>query len=160
VRPSLIRIQADEVTYPMLVILIFELEQAILNGDVELRDLPRLWAEKIGAYLGIDVPDDTRGVLQDIHWAWGLIGYFPTYLLGSVMSVQLWEQAADDLGDLDEQVERGEFAALRGWLGENVHAWGRKITPQQILERATGSRIEARPYLDYLGRKYRTAVTA
>src|SRR5262249_47048232 len=148
------------VTYPMHVILRFELEQAILNGDVELRDLPRLWAEKIDAYLGIEVPDDARGALQDIHWAWGLIGYFPTYLLGSVMSGQFWDQAAADLGDLEEQVERGELAGLREWLGANVHAWGRKITPQQILERATGSRIEARPYLDYLARKYRATVAA
>jgi carboxypeptidase Taq len=158
VRPSLIRIHADEVTYPMHVIMRFELEQAILDGDVELRDLPRLWAEKIDAYLGIGVPDDARGVLQDIHWSWGLIGYFPTYLLGSVMSVQFWEQAATDVRDLEERVERGDFAALREWLGENVHAWGRKLTPQEILERATGSRIDARPYLDYLGEKYRAAV--
>jgi carboxypeptidase Taq len=158
VRPSLIRIHADEVTYPMHVIMRFELEQAILDGDVELRDLPRLWAEKIDTYLGIGVPDDARGVLQDIHWSWGLIGYFPTYLLGSVMSVQFWEQAATDVRDLEERVERGDFAALREWLGENVHAWGRKLTPQEILERATGSRIDARPYLDYLGEKYRAAV--
>jgi len=160
VRPSLIRIHADEVTYPMHVVLRFELERSLLDGDAEVRDLPQLWADKMQAYLGVEVPDDARGVLQDIHWAWGLIGYFPTYLLGSVMAVQIWEQAAAEIGDLEEQVERGAFETLREWLGESIHAHGRKLTPQEILERATGSRISTRPYLDYLAAKYRTAVAA
>jgi carboxypeptidase Taq len=160
VRPSLIRIHADEVTYPIHVILRFELERAILQDELPLSDLPERWAEKMDAYLGVQVPDDARGVLQDIHWAWGLIGYFPTYLLGSVMSVQIWESAAAQLVDLEEQVERGEFSGLRQWLGENIHAHGRSITPQEILRRATGSSIRPRPYLDYLGRKYRASVAA
>ena len=90
-------------------------------------------------YLGIDVPDDAHGVLQDMHWSSGLIGYFSTYLLGTVMSVQIWEKAAEELGDLDEQIERGEFTPLREWLGENIHAQGRKYPPQELLQRATGS---------------------
>jgi carboxypeptidase Taq len=108
----------------------------------------------------VDVPDDAHGVLQDTHWASGLIGYFPTYLLGSVMCVQLWEKALEDVPDLEDQIERGEFGALRGWLGEHVHAHGRKFSPQETLERATGSRIDAKPYLAYLRAKYGAGVAA
>ncbi len=159
VQPSLIRIRADEVTYGMHVILRFELEQDIVNGRIELRDLPQAWNEKMHAYLGVEVPDDAHGVLQDMHWSSGLIGYFSTYLLGTVMSVQIWEKAAADLGDLDERLERGEFGALREWLGEHVHAYGRKFTPQETLRRATGSTIDAKPYLAYLKRKYGTVTS-
>jgi carboxypeptidase Taq len=159
-QPSLIRIDADEVTYGMHVILRFELEQDIVNGRIELKDLPERWAEKMHEYLGIEVPDDARGVLQDMHWASGLIGYFSTYLLGTVMSVQLWEKADEELGGLDEQLERGEFGPLREWLGERVHAQGRKYPPQELLRRATGSTIDAKPYLEYLKRKFGAPVTA
>jgi carboxypeptidase Taq len=160
VKPSMIRIRADEVTYGMHVILRFELEQDIVNGRIELRDLPEAWAAKMDEYLGVEVPDDANGVLQDMHWASGYIGYFSTYLLGSVMSVQIWEKAAEDLGDLEEQIERGEFTGLREWLGENLHAYGRKFTPQETLRRATGSTIDAKPYLAYLRRKYGAPVAA
>jgi len=160
VKPSLIRIKADEVTYGMHIILRFELEQDIINGRVELRELPEVWNERMHDYLGVDVPDDAHGVLQDTHWASGLIGYFATYLLGSVMSVQIWEKALEDVPDLEGQVERGEFAALRDWLGEHVHAQGRKFSPQETLERATGSRIDAKPYLAYLRAKYGAGVAA
>jgi carboxypeptidase Taq len=160
VKPSLIRIKADEVTYGMHIILRFELEQDIINARVELRDLPEAWNERMHEYLGVDVPDDAHGVLQDTHWASGLIGYFATYLLGSVMSVQIWEKALEDVPDLEGQVERGEFAALRDWLGEHVHAQGRKFSPQETLERATGSRIDAKPYLAYLRAKYGAGIAA
>jgi carboxypeptidase Taq len=142
------------VTYGMHVILRFELEQDMINGRVELRDLPQRWAEKMEEYLGVQVPDDGRGVLQDMHWASGLIGYFATYLLGTVMSVQIWEKAADELGDLEGQVGRGEFAPLRDWLGANIHSQGRKYPPQELLRRATGSTIDAKPYLAYLKKKF------
>jgi carboxypeptidase Taq len=158
--PGLIRIEADEVTYGMHVILRFEIEQDIVNGRVELRDLPRVWAEKMEEYLGIQVPDDAHGVLQDMHWSSGLIGYFSTYLLGSVMSVQLWEKAGEALPDLEDRIERGEFAALRGWLEEHVHAHGRKYPPQELLRRAVGTTIDAKPYLAYLKRKYGAPVPA
>jgi carboxypeptidase Taq len=160
VRPSLIRVRADEVTYGMHVILRFELEQDIVNGRVALRELPEAWNAKMGEYLGVEVPDDARGVLQDTHWASGLIGYFPTYLLGTVMSVQIWERLKEDLPDLEEQVERGEFAALREWLGEHVHAHGRKFPPQETLRRAIGTTIDAKPYVAYLRAKYGAGVTA
>jgi carboxypeptidase Taq len=160
VRPSLIRIKADEVTYGMHVILRFELEQDIVNSRIELRDLPEIWNERMHDYLGVDVPDDAHGVLQDTHWASGLIGYFPTYLLGTVMSVQIWERMNGDVPDLEEQIERGEFSALREWLGEHVHGLGRKFPPQETLRRATGSTIDSKPYLGYLREKYGAGVAA
>ena len=160
VKPSLIRIKADEVTYGMHVILRFELEQDIVNGRVALTDLPEAWNAKMSEYLGVEVPDDAHGVLQDTHWSGGMIGYFPTYLLGTVMSVQIWQKAAEDLPELEDAVGRGEFAPLRDWLGEHVHRLGRKFSPQETLRRATGSEIDAKPYLAYLESKYRAGVAA
>jgi carboxypeptidase Taq len=160
VRPSLIRIRADEVTYGMHVILRFELEQDIVNRRVDLAELPEAWNAKMGEYLGVEVPDDAQGVLQDTHWASGLIGYFPTYLLGTVMSVQIWEKAVEDVAELEELVERGEFGALREWLGEHVHAHGRKFPPQETLRRAVGATIDPKPYLAYLRAKYAAGVAA
>jgi carboxypeptidase Taq len=154
VKPALIRIQADEVCYGMHVMLRFELEQDIVEGRVELRDLPQRWNEKMWEYLGVEVPDDGHGVLQDVHWSGGQIGYFSTYLIGTVASVQIWQAAQRDLPELEEQVGRGEFAPLRDWLGEHVHALGRKYSPQETLLRATGSPIAAQPYLDYLRQTY------
>jgi carboxypeptidase Taq len=160
VKPSLIRIKADEVTYGMHVILRFELEQDIVNGRVAVRDLPRVWNERIQEYLGVDVPNDAEGVLQDTHWASGHIGYFSTYLLGTVMSVQIWEKILDDIPELEEQIGRGEFGALRDWLGEHIHSLGRKYSPQETLRRATGSTIDPKPYLAYLRSKYGAGVAA
>jgi carboxypeptidase Taq len=160
VRPSLIRIKADEVTYGMHVILRFELEQDVVNRRVAVRDLPSAWNEKMSEYLGVEVPDDAHGVLQDTHWASGHIGYFATYLLGTVMSVQIWEKVLEDVPDLEEQIERGEFAALREWLGEHVHGLGRKFSPQETLRRATGATIDPKPYLAYLRAKYGAGVAA
>jgi carboxypeptidase Taq len=154
VQPSLIRIMADEVTYNMHIILRFELEQDLLEGRVELRDLPDAWNQRMWDYLAVEVPNDAEGVLQDMHWGGGHIGYFSTYSLGNVMSVQIWEKLREDLPDLDEQIERGEFAALREWLGERLHSLGRKFTPQETLERVTGSRLDPQPYLRYLAEKH------
>jgi carboxypeptidase Taq len=160
VRPSLIRIKADEVTYGMHIILRFELEQDIINQRVELRDLPQVWNERMNDYLGVDVPNDAQGVLQDTHWASGLMGYFATYLLGTVMSVQIWQKVIEDVPTLEEQIERGEFASLREWLGEHVHAHGRKFSPQETLRRATGASLDPKPYLAYLRTKYGAGVAA
>jgi carboxypeptidase Taq len=160
VKPSLIRVKADEVTYGMHVILRFELEQDLVNGRVELRDLPEAWQARMDEYLGVEVPDDARGVLQDTHWASGLIGYFPTYLLGTIMSVQIWERLKEDVPGVEEQVERGEFGAIREWLGQQVHRHGRKFPPQETLRRAVGTTIDAKPYLAYLRAKYGAGVAA
>jgi carboxypeptidase Taq len=160
VKPSLIRIKADEVTYGMHIILRFELEQDLVDGRVAVGDLPEVWNERMHEYLGVDVPNDAQGVLQDTHWASGHIGYFSTYLLGTVMSVQLWETILEDVPDLEDQIQRGEFAALREWLGEHVHRHGRKYAPQELLRRATGSTIDPKPYLAYLRSKYGAGVAA
>ena len=153
VQPSLIRIDADEVTYNLHIILRFELEQDLIDDRLEVSNLPEAWNARMEQYLGVDVPDAARGVLQDMHWAGGALGYFPTYALGNVISVQIWERALEDLGDLDERFERGEFGDLREWLREHLYALGAKFTPQETIERVTGSRIDAKPYLRYLREK-------
>ncbi|TML90606.1 MAG: carboxypeptidase M32, partial [Actinobacteria bacterium] len=153
VEPSLIRIDADEVTYNMHIILRFELEQDLIDGRVAVPDLPEAWNTKMHEYLGVDVPDDAHGVLQDMHWAAGGFGYFPTYALGNVISVQIWEKAKEDLGDFDESFEQGEFGELREWLREHLHRLGRKFTPQETIQRVTGSPIDAKPYVHYLREK-------
>jgi carboxypeptidase Taq len=154
VKPSLIRIKADEVTYGMHIVLRFELEQDLIHGRVAVADLPEVWSERMQEYLGVDVPDDARGVLQDMHWAVGLFGYFPTYQLGNVMSVQIWERAVADLGDLDERFARGEFSPLREWLREQVYRHGSKYPPRDLLRRVTGSDLDPEPYLRYLHAKF------
>ncbi len=153
VHPSLIRIDADEVTYNLHIILRFELEQELIENRLAVADLPEAWNARVEEYLGLEVPDDARGVLQDMHWAGGAFGYFPTYALGNVISVQIWERAVEDLGDLDERFERGEFGDLREWLRTHLYRLGAKYTPQETIERVTGSRIDAKPYVRYLREK-------
>ena len=149
-RPTLIRVDADEATYSLHVILRFELEQELLSGSLSTADLPDAWNAKMKEYLGIDVPDDRLGVLQDVHWAGGSFGYFPTYALGNVVGLQLWERIRSDLPDLDDQFARGEFEPLHAWLRDNLYRHGRKFTPQQLLERLVGGGMDAGPYVRYL----------
>lgn len=153
VAPSYIRVEADEATYNLHIILRFELEQEILAGSVALEELPEAWNARFADYLGIEVPDDRHGILQDMHWAGGHIGYFPTYALGNVISAQIWERIRADLPELDAQVARGEFGALRAWLGEHLHVYGRKFTPAETLERVVGGPLDPEPYLRYLREK-------
>jgi carboxypeptidase Taq len=160
IEPTFIRVDADQVTYNMHVILRFELEQEIVTDAIALADVPEAWNAKMKEYLGVDVPDDRRGVLQDVHWSGGGMGYFPTYSLGNVMSLQIWERVREAIPNLDEQFEQGEFGALREWLRDNLHRYGRKFTPQETLRHATGSTIDAKPYLAYLKKKYGAPVTA
>jgi carboxypeptidase Taq len=153
VQPSFRRVDADEVTYCLHIILRFELEREMLSGELALKDLPDAFNAKMAEYLGLHPPDVVAGVLQDVHWSDMTFGYFPTYALGNVISVQLWERAEADLGELDEHFERGEFEPLREWLRENVHRHGRAFTPQELLQRVTGSAMDPAPYLRYLERK-------
>jgi carboxypeptidase Taq len=153
VEPSLTRVEADEATYSLHVILRFELEQEIVDRRIDLRDLPEAWNARMKDYLGVDVPDDAHGVLQDIHWASGAFGYFPTYSLGTIMSVQIWGAAHRAIPDLEEQIASGEFGGLREWLRENLHRHGRKFAPKETLERAAGGPIDPEPYLGYLQSK-------
>jgi carboxypeptidase Taq len=153
VQPSYRRVDADEVTYCLHIILRFELERGMLSGEIPLEHLPEAFDAKMREYLGLQPPDVVAGVLQDVHWSDMSMGYFPTYALGNVVSVQLWERAEADLGDLEEQFERGEFAPLREWLREHVHRHGRAFTPQELLQRAAGSAMDPAPYLRSLERK-------
>jgi carboxypeptidase Taq len=154
IRPGPIRGDADEATYGLHIILRFELEQELLAGTVAVRDLPEAWNARVKEYLGIDVPDDAHGVLQDMHWAIGLLGYFPTYQLGNIISVQIWEVAQRELGDLDGQFARGEFSQLREWLREQVYRHGSIYPPRELLRRVTGSDLDPEPYLQYLQTKF------
>jgi len=153
VTPSLIRVEADEATYALHIVLRFELEQDLIEGRVEASDLPHEWNTRVKQYLGLDVPNDASGVLQDVHWSAGLIGYFPTYALGSLIAAQLWERAEADLGALDEQLAAGQLSPLREWLREHVHRFGAKYTGTDLLKRAVGDGIRVEPFVDYLRRK-------
>ncbi|MGO8672409.1 MAG: carboxypeptidase M32 [Capsulimonadaceae bacterium] len=155
VEPSLIRVEADEVTYNLHILLRFEMEVELLEGRLSVDDAPAAWNARSEAYLGLTPPSDADGILQDVHWSSGGIGYFPTYTLGNVLSVQLFEAANAALGgEVDSMVARGEFAPLREWLRENVHQWGRKYTPEQLIRRATGRPLDTAPYLRYLRTKF------
>jgi carboxypeptidase Taq len=152
--PSLIRVEADEATYNLHIILRFEIEQAMLADAFPLEQLPEEWNRRIWEYLGIEVPNDTLGVLQDVHWSGGSIGYFPTYALGNLISAQMWEKITGDLPDLEAGFEHGEFGPLRDWLRDHLHLNGRKYTPGETLERAVGtSQIDPEPYVRYLREK-------
>jgi carboxypeptidase Taq len=153
VAPGVRRVDADEVTYSLHIIMRFELERAMLSGEVTAADLPEAFDNRLREYLGVEPRDVVDGVLQDVHWSDSNLGYFPTYALGNVISVQLWERATSELGDLEEEFERGEFGTLRGWLGEHVHRWGRVFQPSELLERIVGGPLDAEPYLGYLRAK-------
>jgi len=148
--PSYIRVEADEATYNLHVMLRFDIERAMFRGDLSVADLPGAWNERFENLFGIEVPNDTRGCLQDVHWSFGLYGYFPTYCLGNLYAAQLWEAIARDLGDPDERIAEGDFAPLLGWLREKIHAPGRRYTAGELCERATGSPLSAEPLLRHL----------
>jgi carboxypeptidase Taq len=152
--PGLIRVEADETTYSLHVILRFDLERQLIEGVLDAKDLPEAWNERMRELLGVQVPDDARGVLQDVHWSGGSIGYFPTYALGNVISLQIWAVVRDAIMDLDTQMEAGELEGLSAWLRDNLYSLGRKLTPKETIERLTGSpTIDPQPYLAYLREK-------
>ena len=154
VRPSEIRTEADELTYDLHVLLRFELEVALFEDNLAVADLPEAWNEKMDEYLGVIPENEARGILQDTHWAIGHFGYFPSYTVGNVLSVQLFEAAVDERPEILAQMELGEFDALLGWLRENVHRHGKKHEPDDLISNATGGPPETTPYLAYLQRKF------
>lgn len=155
VEPSPIRVEADEVTYNLHILLRFEIETMLLSGELSVADAPAAWNAKMQAYFGLTPPDDASGILQDVHWSAGLIGYFPTYTLGNILSVQLYHKAdAGSGGLLSSQIAAGDFAPLLSWLRENVHQWGRKYLPKDLVVRATGDPLDPAPYLAYLQNKF------
>ncbi len=150
---SLIRIEADETTYNLHIALRFELELALVEGRLEVKDLPEAWDEATHRLLGLEVPDLLHGVLQDIHWGSGMIGYFPTYTLGNLMAAQLWTALSAQLPEIEADIAAGRFAGLREWLRENIHRHGRKFDSRELLRRATGEELRVEPWLDYLQAK-------
>lgn len=154
VQPSFIRVEADEATYNMHIILRFELEQALISGDLKPADVPAAWNEKFQNSFQLTPPTDTLGCLQDIHWSMGGLGYFPTYTLGNLYAAQLMEQARSDLGDLDADFRRGNFDRLKGWLNEKVHRPGQRYRAVDLCRRVTGKPLSHQPLLSYLKSKY------
>ncbi len=154
VEPSLIRVEADEATYNLHVMLRFELELALAEDTLSVADLPAAWNDKMKAYLGLTPPDDSQGVMQDVHWSAGILGYFPTYALGNLAASQLWGKIRADLPDLDRQIEKTSFGDLLGWLRENIHRHGSKFDANELLQRVVGGPLAAGPYLEYLETKY------
>jgi carboxypeptidase Taq len=153
-KPSLIRVEADELTYNLHIMLRFEIEQDLIEGRIQVEDLPALWNRKMQDYLGIAPETDADGVLQDVHWSLGSFGYFPTYTLGNLYAVQFYDQARLEIPDLDVQIESGQLIGLRRWLEQKIHRWGRMFTPDHLVQRVTGKSLSPEPFLTYLERKY------
>ena len=154
VEPSFIRVNADEATYNMHIMLRLEIEIGMVDGSIRIKDLPEIWNTNMKEYLGITPPNDAQGVLQDIHWSYGSIGYFSTYALGNIVSAQLWEKINKDIYNLEEQIRKGKFEQLREWLREKIHVFGHKYDPQDIVQKVTGSKIDSAAYVRYLTKKY------
>lgn len=153
--PSLIRVEADEATYNLHVMLRFELERGLVSGALAVKDLPGEWSGRFKKYVGIDVPDDRRGCLQDVHWSFGLVGYFPTYTLGNLYAAQFWETINQQIKDLPERMAHGDFGALKKWLNENIHAHGRRYSAAELCQRLTGKPLGADPLMRHLEGKLR-----
>ncbi|GKS57420.1 carboxypeptidase M32 [Nitrospira sp.] len=154
VQPSLIRVEADELTYNLHIMLRFEIEQDLIEGRTRVEDLPELWREKMRAYLHVVPERDADGVLQDIHWSMGSFGYFPTYTLGNLYSVQFYNQARLELSGLEAEIEAGRLMVLRQWLHQKIHHWGRMFTADKLVERVTGGPLSPDPWLTYVEGKY------
>ena len=154
VRPSFLRVEADEVTYNFHIALRYEIEKNLIEGSIEVNELPQIWNQRMEEYLGVVPPDDSLGVLQDIHWSLGAIGYFPTYSIGTVVAAQIKERMEKDL-DLEGLVEKGEFGPIREWLGEKIHRWGSIYPPKELLERSLGEGLDPGAFIRYVGAKYR-----
>jgi carboxypeptidase Taq len=154
VRRGAIRVDADELTYPVHVMLRFEMEKRILEGSLPVRDLPAAWSEGLDARLGLRPANDGEGCLQDVHWAVGSFGYFPSYALGGLIAGQFYEALRNDLPELDEEIAAGRFGQLIGWLRENVHSVGASLGSQELIANATGRPLSAAPWLRYAEAKY------
>ncbi len=154
VKPSLIRVEADEVTYNLHIMLRFELELALITGDLKVADLPDAWGEKMREYLGVTPPDDADGVMQDTHWSQGSIGYFPTYALGNVMGAQIFATANKAHPRIPDELAQGQFGTLRAWLVENLYQYGRKYLPKDLALKVNGEPLDPKPYMHYLQAKY------
>ncbi|MCA9545243.1 MAG: carboxypeptidase M32, partial [Myxococcales bacterium] len=151
---GLIRVDADEVTYPAHVILRFRLETALIDGRLQVADLPGAWREAMRTTVGVENPDDKDGVLQDVHWMEGLLGYFPTYTLGAMMAAQLFDAACTQVPGILPGVAKGDFTPLLGWLRTNVHGHGSRLTTDELMTQATGRPLDAAVFKAHLKRRY------
>lgn len=154
IEPSFIRVEADEATYNLHVMLRLEIEIGLMEGTIEVKDLPEIWNAKMEEYLGVTPSNDAEGVLQDVHWSGGMIGYFSTYALGNLASVQLWDKMLEEHPNIPDEIAQGKFDTILGWMREKVHRFGSKFEPQEIMLKATGSKITPEPYMRYLQTKY------
>ncbi len=154
VESSMIRVDADEVTYGLHIILRFELEMALIAGELEVKDLPNAWNSKMEELLGVIPANDAEGVLQDVHWPWGMIGYFPAYALGNLYSAQFYEKMVLDIPELPQYIEQGNLAPITDWLRTNIHQYGSVYTAGECIERVTGKPLSVEPYKRYLEKKY------
>ena len=155
VQPSFIRVEADEVSYNLHIILRYEIELGVLNGDILIKELPEAWNEKFRTYMGIIPPTDTEGVLQDVHWSWGLIGHFTSYALGNIIASLWWSRLEEDIPNSEQLMSQGNIIPIREWLVENVQKYGKTYLPAELIQRVTGGLIDTGPYLEYLSSKYR-----
>jgi carboxypeptidase Taq len=154
VKPSLIRVDADEVSYALHIILRFELEKRLISGELEAEALPSVWREYSREYLGVESETDADGVLQDVHWSMGSFGYFPSYALGNLYGLQIRKKIQIDIPDFENAAARGEFDALRGWLNDNIYRWGCRLEPADLLLKITGEKLSVIPFLEYIEEKY------
>jgi carboxypeptidase Taq len=154
VKPSLIRVEADELTYNLHIMLRFEIEQDLIESKIEPEDLPSMWNRKMEEYLGVVPKSDAEGVLQDVHWSFGAFGYFPTYTLGNLYAVQFFEQAKLEIPHLEDEIAAGQLMVLRRWLEQKIHRWGRMFTPDHLARRVTGASVSPEPFLAYVEKKY------
>ncbi len=154
VRPSLIRVEADEVTYNLHIMLRTEIEMGLLDGGLKVADLPEVWNAKMEEYLGVTPPNDSKGVLQDVHWSSGGFGSFPGYTVGNVMSSQFLKAANEQMPTLDASLKQGDYMPLLGWLQSNVYRHGRAYSANELLQRSTGKTLHVQPYLAYLEAKF------
>ncbi len=155
VEPGFIRVESDEATYNLHIMVRFEIERAVLRGDLEVAGIPSMWNRLYSEYLGLRVPDDRRGCLQDIHWSMGSMGYFPTYTLGNLYAAQFFDAAKRAMPNLMTQIESGEFGALKAWLNQEIHQHGRQFSPSELVMRVTGKPLSAEPLMQYLESKLR-----
>ncbi len=154
VNKTYIRVEADEVTYPLHIIMRFNLEKKIINGDLFTNDIPEAWNTEYKKMFGKNIDKDTNGCLQDIHWYAGLIGYFPTYTLGALASAQFAETIRKEIPKLDQNIEDGNFKALITWLKRNIHQKGSFFTTNEILEQVTKSSLNAKYFKEYISNRY------
>lgn len=154
VQPSLIRTSADELTYHFHVLIRFEIEKALIEKSIEVKDLPAIWNEKYKSYLGVDVPNDAKGVLQDIHWSYANFGYFPTYSLGSFYAAQFFSQAKKDIANLENEIESGNMKPLLDWLRKNIHQYGKMYSAEELCKKVTGEKLNFEFFKNYANKKY------